>query len=75
MRTGTLRAFSFEFGVSDVNARVFFLDLFNLLVENQYEIFRLTPAGRLIRIDSYSEDLEIFARTSTYFARHNGATA
>jgi FkbM family methyltransferase len=70
LRKSILRAFSFEFGVSDVNARVFFLDLFNLLLGNQYEIFRLTPGGRLIRVDYYSEDLEIFARTTTYFARH-----
>jgi FkbM family methyltransferase len=69
MRTGLLRAISFEFGISNVNARVFFRDLFDLLTENHYEIFRMTPAGRLIGVKRYSEDLEVFARTSTYFAR------
>jgi FkbM family methyltransferase len=72
MREGILRAFSFEFGVSNVNARVFFLDIFNLLGSNHYEIFRLTPGGRLIHVNHYSEDLEIFARTTTYFARYAG---
>jgi FkbM family methyltransferase len=69
MTTGALRAFSFEFGISDVNSRVFFRDFFDLLSGRRYAIFRVTPAGRLIRVAEYSEDLEIFARTTAYFAR------
>ena len=69
MRTGALRALSFEFGISDVNARVFFRDFFDLFSQYRYEISRLTPGGRLIRVSDYSEDLEVFARTTSYFAR------
>jgi len=69
MRSGILRALSFEFGISNVNSRVFFRDLYNLLVGNHYEIFRVTPAGRLIRLENYSEDHEYFARTTTYLAK------
>jgi FkbM family methyltransferase len=69
LQTGLLRALSFEFGISDVNARVFFKDYFDLLSRFGYDIFRLTPGGRLIRVSDYNEDLEVFARTTTYFAR------
>jgi FkbM family methyltransferase len=69
MRSGILRALSFEFGISNVNSRVFFRDLYNLLTENHYEIFRVTPAGRLIPLKKYSEDDECFARTTTYLAK------
>jgi hypothetical protein len=48
---------------------VFFRDLYNLLTENHYEIFRVTPAGRLIPLKKYSEDDECFARTTTYLAK------
>ena len=54
IRTGLLRALPFEFGISNVNARVFFRDIFVLLSQNGYQIFRMTPAGNLIRIPCYS---------------------
>lgn len=69
MQTGLLRALSFEFGVSNVNSRTYFRDYFRLLSEYGYKIFRMTPAGYLIHVAEYSEDLEFFARTTTYFAR------
>ncbi len=69
MRSGVLRAFSFEFGISNVNSRVFFRDIYNLVTEYRYQIFRITPAGRLIPLKTYSEDYETFARTTTYLAR------
>jgi FkbM family methyltransferase len=73
MRTGVLKAFSFEFGISNVNSRVFFRDIYHLLAENRYNLFRITPAGRLIRLKTYSEDDECFARTTTYLARREEA--
>ena len=69
MRAGVLKAFAFEFGTSNVNSRVFFRDIFQLLAENQYNLSRVTPAGRLIPLKTYSEDHECFARTTTYLAR------
>jgi hypothetical protein len=69
MQTGLLRALSFEFGVSNVNSRTYFRDYFRLLSEYGYKLFRMTPAGYLIHVAEYSEDLEFFARTTTYFAK------
>ncbi len=69
IKSGILRAFSFEFGISNVNSRVFFRDIYDFLVANDYEISRVTPARRLIPIENYSEDHECFARTTTFVAR------
>lgn len=68
-RTRRIRALSFEFGTSNVNARVFFREIYDLLVGNGFAISRVTPAGRLMPISAYAEDYECFARTTTYFAR------
>lgn len=64
-----IRALSFEFGTSNVNARVFFREIYDLLAGNGFAIFRVTPAGRLLPVSAYAEDYECFARTTTYFAR------
>jgi FkbM family methyltransferase len=69
LQSAVLRALSFEFGISNVNARVFFLDIFSLLTANRYHIYRVTPAGRLVPVLEYSEDHEHFARTTTYLAK------
>ena len=68
IRRGVLRAFSFEFGSSNVNSRVFFRDMFDLL-EKHYDLFRVTPAGKLIHVKTYTEDYECFARATTYLAK------
>jgi len=73
MRTGVLHAFSFEFGISNVNSRVFFRDIYDLVAGHRYDIFRVTPAGRFIQLRSYTEDDESFARTSTFVARRTGS--
>lgn len=67
-----IRALSFEFGTSNVNARVFFREIYDLLTGSGFAIFRVTPAGRLMPISGYAEDFECFARTTTYFARLKG---
>lgn len=64
-----IRALSFEFGTSNVNARVFFREIYDLLADSGFAIFRVTPAGRLIPVSAYTEDYECFARTTTYFAQ------
>lgn len=71
MESGVLRAFSFEFGTSNVNSRVFFRDIFDFLTQYEYKIHRITPARRLIPVQGYSEDLECFARTSTFLAHRS----
>lgn len=69
LRSRRIRALAFEFGTSNVNARVFFREIYDLLAGNGFAIFRATPAGRLIPVRAYTEDYECFARTTTYFAR------
>ena len=64
-----IRALSLEFGTSNVNARVFFREIYDLLSGSGFAIFRVTPAGRLIPVSAYAEDYECFARTTTYFAQ------
>jgi FkbM family methyltransferase len=73
LRSRRIRALSFEFGTSNVNARVFFREIYDLLAGNGFAIFRVTPAGRLIPVSAYAEDYECFARTTTYFARIEAA--
>jgi FkbM family methyltransferase len=57
----------FEFGGTNIDSRVFFKDIFQLLVDSQFSIFRLCPKGRIKRIEKYSENDECFKFT-TYYA-------
>ncbi|WP_407885207.1 FkbM family methyltransferase [Scytonema sp. NUACC26] len=61
-------AFSFEFGSGNINSRTFFHDFWDLLNQNDYRIYRITPAGKLLEIDEYYEDLEYFRGVSNYVA-------
>ncbi len=65
---GRVRAVAFEFGISNLNSRTFFKDLWDLLRGHGYRLYRLTPAGALLAVDRYSEELECFARWATWFA-------
>lgn len=69
LKSRRIRALSFEFGTSNVNARVFFREIYELLAGYGFAIFRVTPAGRLMPVRAYTEDYECFARTTTYFAQ------
>ncbi len=60
-------AFSFEFGSGNINSRIFFHDLWDL-ISLQYCIYRMTPAGILLEIEEYYEDLEYFRGASNYVA-------
>jgi FkbM family methyltransferase len=65
---GAIRAMSFEFGSGNINSRTFFRDYWDLLTEHGYEIFRVLPRGRTLRIAKYDEDLEYFRGVSNYLA-------
>jgi FkbM family methyltransferase len=67
LKSGALRALSFEFGGCDIDARVFFQDFWYLLGGHGYRLFRVAPPSRLVEVPRYTEDLECF-RTSNYFA-------
>jgi FkbM family methyltransferase len=73
---GAILALSFEFGSGNVNSRTFFRDYWHLLTKHSYEIYRMLPRGRTLRILRYDEDLEYFRGVSNYIAvltRHKGA--
>lgn len=63
-----IRALAFEFGSANVNSRTFFRDFWDLLVPLGYDLARITPAGRLLPVQSYYEDLEYFRGVSNYLA-------
>jgi FkbM family methyltransferase len=65
---GAIHAMSFEFGGGNINSRTFFRDYWDLLTEHGYEIFRVLPRGRTLRIAKYDEDLEYFRGVSNYLA-------
>jgi FkbM family methyltransferase len=69
----TLRRVSliqFEFGGTNIDSRVFFKDIYNLL-DPDFRLLRLCPNGRIRRIESYSESDECFKFTTYYAARIN----
>jgi FkbM family methyltransferase len=65
---GVIRALSFEFGSGNINSRTFFRDYWDLLTERNYDIYRILPRGRILRISRYDEDLEYFRGVSNYIA-------
>jgi Methyltransferase FkbM domain len=65
---GRVRALALEFGISNLNSRTFFKDLWDLLRDDGYLVYRLTPGGTLLPVDHYTEELEVFFRWTTWFA-------
>jgi hypothetical protein len=72
---GAIRAMSFEFGSGNINSRTFFRDYWDLLTRHGYEIYRVLPRGRTLRIFRYDEDLEYFRGVSNYVAVWRNVTA
>jgi FkbM family methyltransferase len=66
---GAIGAMSLEFGSGNINSRTFFRDFWGLLTGHGFEIFRVLPGGRTLRIRQYYEDLEHFRGVSNYIAR------
>jgi FkbM family methyltransferase len=65
---GSIRAISFEFGSGNINSRTFFRDYWDLLTQYGYEIYRILPRGRTLRVVRYDEDLEYFRGVSNFIA-------
>jgi hypothetical protein len=61
-------ALSFEFGCGNINSRTFFRDFWNLLNGSGFDIWRIAPGGREVRIIEYYEDLEYFRGATNYVA-------
>jgi FkbM family methyltransferase len=63
-----ISALSFEFGSANVNSRTFFRDAWDLLDPLGYELHRIVPGGRTVRISRYDETLEFFRGATNYVA-------
>jgi FkbM family methyltransferase len=73
LRSGKIRALAFEFGIANVNSRTYLRDFWELLHPLGYGLWRITPAGRLVSVRSYYEDLEYFRGVSNYLAVLGGS--
>jgi FkbM family methyltransferase len=67
-------ALSFEFGSGNINSRTYFRDFWSLLTDAGFQISRVTPSGRLVKIESYYEDMEYFRGVSNYIAEFTKVT-
>jgi FkbM family methyltransferase len=65
-------ALSFEFGSGNVNSRTFFRDFWDLLTPLGFDIWRITPGGKLQKLAEYYEDCEYFRGVSNYVATLRG---
>lgn len=63
-----VRAFTFEFGAANVNSRTFFREFWELIHPAGYEVFRIAPGGRRVRVGAYYETLEFFRGATNYLA-------
>lgn len=64
LKSGAIRALSFEFGGSNIDTRTFFRDFWLLLGGYGYTIWRIVPGRAPVRISQYHERLECFATTN-----------
>ena len=67
MKSDKIKFIQFEFGGTDIDARIFFWDFYMLLKE-KYNLYRIVKDG-IYPIPDYSEDLEIFSYVN-FFAEH-----
>ncbi len=61
-----LKVIQFEFGGTDIDSRIFFHDFWSFFEEKEFDLYRLSPRGK-IRVSTYQEVDEVFSFT-TYFA-------
>jgi FkbM family methyltransferase len=69
LKSNKIGALAFEFGASNINSKTFFHDFWDLFKDLEFSISRVTPSGRLVKIDSYYEDLEYFRGATNYIVR------
>lgn len=61
---GRVMMCSFEFGGCNLDSRTFIRDFFDFFSSHRMQIYRITPAGTLVELTRYSEDLERFTTTN-----------
>ena len=64
LRSGIIKALSFEFGGCDIDSKTYFQDFWYYLTPLNYRIFRILPSGALFPIVKYTESLEFFGTTN-----------
>lgn len=73
IESGKVGAFSFEFGSGNLNSRSCFRDFWKL-IEPGYELYRISPGRKLLKIGSYYEDMEYYRGVSNYVAVKKGSS-
>lgn len=66
LKNGIIKNIQFEFGECNIDTKVFFKDLYNLLTEYGFSMYRILPSGYLYKINGYNEHLECFV-CANYF--------
>ena len=66
--TGKIRCIQFEFGMANLNSRVFFADLFEIFQRNSFALHRIDFTGDLIPITEYEPSLKSFSGVANYLA-------
>jgi len=69
LRQHKIGGLSFEFGSGQINSRTFFHDFWDFLTPLGYEIYRILPSSRVMKIKAYDEDCEYFRGVTNYIAR------
>jgi FkbM family methyltransferase len=64
----TAQLIQFEFGGANIDSRTFFRDLWYLLTECGFSIYRISPVGPIL-ISRYSESLECFSYSNFFAVR------
>jgi len=68
LEAGIIRALAFEFGSSQINARVYFHDFWDFLHPLGFQLGRICPGGGYFPVNEYYEDLEYFRGATNYVA-------
>ena len=75
IHTGKIRCMSFEFGISNLNSKVFFQEIYQFLSTFRFTLYRILPGGLLYSIPEYSEELERFYGVANYIVRFDRGLA
>ena len=65
---GKIKNIIFEYGGQGVSSRVFFSDIYNFFTKNKYDLFRITPHGYLVKLNSWLPEYE-FPKATNFLAR------
>lgn len=68
LRAGCIRTIAFEFGSANIYSRTFFRDVWQVLTDAGFRLWRVVPGGALYGVPEYSEHLEHFRGVSNYLA-------